>query len=63
MAQINESDILFDDAILLQTILGNDAQRISSINANCDCVSYISVDDDNQVLNTPAVSGPLTEAC
>lgn len=62
MAQINERNILFDDVALLEAVLGRESLNISSINANCDCVSYTSVDDDDAI-DTPAVSRPLIEAC
>ncbi len=42
-------NILFDDRVLLETALGQDALQVSSANANCDCVSHSSPFDDEDV--------------
>ena len=50
---MNELVLLFDDITLLETALGEGALTVSSVNANCDCVSYTAIDDD-QDFNPPA---------
>ncbi|MEO6686046.1 MAG: hypothetical protein ABIN24_08775 [Dyadobacter sp.] len=46
MIYTNENDILFDDVALLENMLGKNALKISSVNANCDCTSYTPTFDD-----------------
>lgn len=58
---MNENNILFDDITLLEKTLGEGSLNISSINANCDCVSYTTLDDD-QDLNTTARSSSFVAA-
>ena len=55
MALINENDVLFDDVALLNAALGEGSLRFSSANADCDCVSYTSVGDDEEI-DTPTGS-------
>lgn len=61
MTEIKECSILFDDAELLEAVLGKESLNISSINANCDCVSYLSSDDDDK-LDTEIIPRPLAKA-
>ncbi|MCF0049560.1 hypothetical protein LXM25_05815 [Dyadobacter sp. LJ53] len=49
MALINENDVLFDDVALLNAALVEGSLSISSVNANCDCVSYTSVGDEEEI--------------
>lgn len=45
----NETDLLFDDASAIKSILGEDSLRITAVNADCDCISYTSTSDDENV--------------
>lgn len=49
MNPTNEHDFFFDDRALLEAALGQDAMKITSINANCDCSSYYSPETDEAV--------------
>ncbi|WP_421825905.1 recombinase family protein [Larkinella sp.] len=49
MIPTNESDILFDDGSFFEQAFGKNALKVSSINANCDCSSYYSTEDDDAV--------------
>jgi hypothetical protein len=61
MTLINENDLLFDDVALVNAALGEGSLRLSSVNANCDCVSYTSVGDDEEI-DTPVSSRAFAAA-
>ena len=61
MGMLSEKDILFDDVTALEMVLGKGALSVSSVNANCDCVSYTSTGDDNE-FHTQISAGPIAEA-
>ena len=41
------TSLLFDDKTILKNSLGDGFSKIPSMNANCDCAGYTSIDDDN----------------
>lgn len=49
MTQI-ENDLLFDDAGALENTLGETRKNLTSLSADCDCISYTEFpeDDDSQ---------------
>lgn len=47
MNNLFESEILFDDAARLENLLGRNALKTQSVNANCDCAGYTSITDDD----------------
>lgn len=51
-----ENSLLFDDRLLLESALGKDALKVSSVNANCDCDSSpaLSTNRDYVSYVTPA---------
>ncbi|QMW05405.1 recombinase family protein [Spirosoma foliorum] len=59
MIPTQEADIFFDDRSLLETALGKDALKVSSINANCDCSAYYSTENDDLV-NTHQITASAT---
>ena len=44
-----ENEILFDDVAALEDKLGEAYLSITSLTANCDCSSYTSVQDDEDM--------------
>jgi hypothetical protein len=61
MTLINENDVLFDDVALLNAALGEGSMSFSSVNENCDCVSYTSVGDE-EAIDTPISSRAFASA-
>ncbi|QMW06724.1 recombinase family protein [Spirosoma foliorum] len=49
MIASNENNILFDDRSLLEAAFGERVLKVSSANANCDCISYSSTADDEDI--------------
>lgn len=49
MIAANEQQVFFDDRSLLESALGQEAMKITSVNANCDCSSYYSPETDEAV--------------
>lgn len=47
MIASNENSILFDDRTLLEAAFGETALKVSSANANCDCIGYSTSDDED----------------
>ena len=47
MNNLFEHEILFDDVASLENLLGRNALKTQSANANCDCVSYTAIQDDD----------------
>ncbi len=44
----NKADLLFDDRSLLEAAFGKNAFKLSSANANCDCISHVPNEDDEE---------------
>lgn len=49
MIPTNHHDLLFDDRLLLEAALGRDALRGSASKTDCDCISYTSTADNEDV--------------
>ncbi|WP_077920525.1 recombinase family protein [Spirosoma sp. 209] len=43
----NEHNLLFDDRALLEAAFGETISKVSSANANCDCIGYSTSDDED----------------
>ncbi|GAB3995692.1 hypothetical protein GCM10028807_36510 [Spirosoma daeguense] len=55
------NDILFDDRSLLEATFGENALKVSSINANCDCDGYYANQNDED-LNPHPIPASATSA-
>lgn len=49
MTTIDQQSILFDDASVIKQLFGQHELIIPSANANCDCISYSSTADDEDI--------------
>lgn len=61
MTAIHKTNILFDDFAMLNQLIGKDELLLSPPNTNCDCTSYSST-ADNQDVDTDQVTPSAGQA-